>query len=244
MRDNDNKQYEDFNYEKFCEDYKSNRKVKAFLKYIDEKFEKCDKKEVLATLDENNIIDSLKTYISTGVQYQITAQNYFTYIVKLFDVLSSRFDIKNEIFIDKQRHTHLKERVKDVVSKLKESQIKKIKTRDEYLALMKEVYRVQEHLDRETILEEVLYDETKGKQHYRKLMSVIATKLLLDYGLKNRVLIHLNLTAYNSEKNILKINGVELPLGEEYIEPMKLYLEVRDYILNIPKSKQRNYLYQ
>jgi len=68
-------------------------------------------------MTEDQIISSLEYYISTGVKYQITANNYFTYLTMLFDDLYKTYGIGNRIFVDKRKYEKLAILVKEKAKK-------------------------------------------------------------------------------------------------------------------------------
>ena len=230
--------YEEFNYDRFCKENWYNRKKRIFLEYIDEVFGDLDKRNVLINLNEKNIVDSLKRYISMGAQSQRTARNYITYVTQLFDDLSQRYNIKNEIFINKDRYSELNEMVKPLIADLKEGISKEIASDDEFAVMRKEVNEVERTINRDRVVEEVVYKD-RG-DCFVDLLSVIATSLVLDFGFTNVELIKIKVNDYDIQNNTLWINGVVLQLPSFYLDLMKLYLEARE--LAVSKSSEKSEL--
>lgn len=219
--------YSEFDFNEFYNKHSYNVKTRTFLNYIDSKYS-SNKIDVLQKLNEEDILDSLKFYINTGVQYQITALNYFTYVIQLFDELSQKYNIKNRIFIDKEEFTDLNEKVKQFAETLKKSSLKEIASDDEYIQMRKEVEKVRNWIDADIVYEEIINRESGVSKHFRKLVSVLATYLVLDYGIKGNVLTNMEEVDYDITKNILCINGIDLSLSDTYRDVFKLYMDVRN----------------
>lgn len=230
------KEIQAFDFDNFYKEYSYNVKTRSFLEYIAQKYD-GDKINVLANLNEKDIINSLQCYIDTGVQYQITANNYFTYIKKLYDDLELKYGIKNSLFTDKGRFNTLSEQIKQFISKLKQSSLKEIASSEEYKQMRAEVDRVQGWVDENTVYEEIINRDSGITKHYIRLLSVIATRLVLDYGFKGNILTGIEKNDYDIEKNILHINGIDLNLSEDYKSVFNLYLEARDLAVSKNEDK-------
>ena len=89
-----------FNYDSFKTKYE-NKKTRTFFEYLEEYLEGEDKSYILENMTEEQIVSSLEHYISTGVKYQITANNYFSYITRIFDDLYKTYGIVNKLIADK-----------------------------------------------------------------------------------------------------------------------------------------------
>ena len=196
------------------------------MEYIDGVFGDLDKCNVLVALNEKNIIASLEHYISLGGHSRRSANSYITYVTQIFEDLSRKYNIKNELFINKDRYAELKESVKPLISMLNEGISKESASDDEYTTMLEEVNKVERTINRDSVIEEVIYKE-KG-DCFIDLLSVIATRLVLDFGFKNVVLTKIKITDYDVQNNTLWINGMVLPLTSVYRDLMKLYLEARE----------------
>lgn len=227
--------YEEFNYDRFYKENSYNRKKRIFLEYIDDVFGDLDKRNVLVALNEKNIIASLEHYISLGGQSQRSANSYITYVTQIFEDLSRKYNIKNELFINKDRYAELKESVKPLISMLNEGISKESASDDEYTTMLEAVNKVERTINRDSVIEEVIYKE-KG-DCFIDLLSVIATRLVLDFGFKNVVLTKIKITDYDVQNNTLWINGMVLPLTSVYRDLMKLYLEARELAVSKTQIK-------
>ena len=116
--------------------------------------------------------------------------------------------------------------VKPIIGVLKEGSSKEIASDDEFLAIQQEVKTVEYGIERDKVFEEVV--NKKRGNHFRKLVSVIATRLVLDFGLKGVELTKIKVQDYDVVNNSIWINGVVLPLSAVYCDSMKLYLEARE----------------
>ena len=226
-----NGSYEIFDYEKFCEEHKRNRKKRVFLNYVEEKFGSLDKRNVLVNLNSNDVIESLQRYISVGGQSQTTARNYFSYISMMFEELSRRYNIKNELFIDKEKYRLLKNEIETLVSTLKETNSKDVASDDEFETMQDEVEKVEYWLKQEEMNKRLIDSDVGRVKNYSKMLSVIAMNLVLDYGFKGNVLTTIRHEQYHEDTNILEVNGIIVPLREKYARLMNLYQRARMVIL-------------
>lgn len=222
-----------FDYDTFKLKYED-KKRRTFFEYIEENFGETDKKYILKNMSEEQIISSLEYYISTGVKYQITANNYFSYLTRLFDDLSKDYGIINNLFSNKTQYENLLKQVKQKTSQLKDSELKEIALDDDFL-------EVQESLRANMrALVEKLYNDEKVEIFIRKpnkassLKSMLATSLVFDLGLKGNVITAIKLQDYNCDENTLTINRIKIKLRSEYQLAIKIYLKYREYVL---KSK-------
>lgn len=231
---------ENFDYESFKAKY-VDKKRRTFFEYIDDKLEKNDKKYILENMTEDQIISSLEYYISTGVKYQITANNYFTYLTMLFDDLYKTYGIGNRIFVDKRKYEKLAILVKEKVKKLNEKEIKEIAPDDVF-------YVVQDDVRRElkSLVKQLREENTESSifmiKNVSNLMSLIAINLIFDYGFKGKVITTIKLSDYDINKNTLTINSVRIKLRDIYQEAVSIYLKQRKHIL-VSNNEDTDYFF-
>lgn len=220
-----------FNYDSFKTKYE-NKKTRTFFEYLEEYLEGEDKSYILENMTEEQIVSSLEHYISTGVKYQITANNYFSYITRIFDDLYKTYGIVNKLFADKTLYEILSNKIKRKVAHLKEKEIKEIAPDDEFIEIQKDIRNKLNDL-----LKQLIDDNEKEKfilkpKKASNLMSLIAINLVFDYGLKGNTIVAIKLNDYNIEKNILTINDIKIELRDVYREAINIYLKYRSRTLD------------
>ncbi|QNK41579.1 HNH endonuclease [Caproicibacter fermentans] len=227
---------------KECKRDNSNTKQKVFIEYLYKKFGVSEDNEefdndYFTQLNEDDLIESLEYYISIrSVTGQVTAKNYITYLTGFFKTLSDDYNIKNEIFTNVDMKSHFIERSHTVISKLKETENKDVATDKQYEDL---VDGIDKFLSNHSDVENEIYDEFRKSKYkdnnrlkiYPHFVSIITTKLVLKLALKALTIASLNVEDLNIEGATLYLNGTPLPLDEELVELLRIYLNIRTNIL-------------
>lgn len=245
----------EFSLKEYKKDPK-NTKEKVFIEFLYERFGDLSNdsevfdNEYFTLFDEGHLIESLKHYISKNhVTSQVTAENYITFITQFFNMLSDKYDIKNEIFVNKELYKSFISKSKEIISKLKESESKDIASDVQYEELNSGIENFLNKLSIDEIYDEI--NKFKDKSYadkkiyfkvYNRFVSIISTKLVMKFALANKTLTSLELNNLDMENEVLNVNGFKLPLDKELIELFKKYLEIRKYVLNL-QSKQQSTLF-
>ncbi len=229
-----------FDYDTFKLKYED-KKRRTFFEYIEENFGETDKKYILENMTEEQIISSLEYYISTGIKYQITANNYFTYLTILFDDLNKSYGIVNRIFVDKTLYEKLSVVVKEKVKKLNEKEIKEIAPDDIFYVVQGDIRSELKSLVK-NLSEEKTESSIFKLKNVSNLMSLIAINLIFDYGFKGKIITTIKLSDYDVNKNSLIINNIQIKLRDIYREAISIYLKQRDHIL-VSNNEKTEYFF-
>ncbi|EPR12044.1 hypothetical protein [Ruminiclostridium papyrosolvens] len=233
-----------------------NAKEKVFFEFLFERFgglayddEEFDS-ELFTIFDEEHLIESFEYYIAKNhITSQQTAENYITNITTFFDMLSNDYNIKNEIFVNKELYKSFLLKTKYIISKLNETKSKDVATSEQYEVLNYYIDNFLKTLSIEDIYDEInkFYDKKYSKKKvyiksYNRFVSSIATKLVMKYALANRNIAYLELKDLDLNYKILHVNGFELPLDDQLTNLLQEYIKIREQVLNI-HSKQKSTLF-
>ena len=225
-------------------------KLKFFINYLLNKYSLTGPiidDTVLMSVTEEDVIDSLEAYIPGNATAQITAQNFISNVKTFFSDLNSIHSIRCDLFMDNERLRHLSERAESITAELRVSIPKGVASDDQYENLLNGIYKYIS-----TFREDDLYADidsfhtgsSKNAKNYILFVSVIATKLVLNYALSNKSLIKLDLDSIDMINSTIHINNLYLPLYD--IELRKLfgiYLSIREYIFKINGKMDNNRLF-
>lgn len=225
----------------------SNTKIKVFIEFLYEKFglsidDQSFDNDYFLLFNEDDLIESLNYYIyKNSVTAQITANNYVTYITDFFEMLSDKYNIRNDIFINVDRRNNFMLKVKEIVSLLKQTENKEIASDDQYEKLNSDIDNFLSTCNERDIIAQI--NDLKGKEIktyfiYHRFVSVVAIKLVMSFALKNKTVISLNASDLDMEKKNLSVNGISLPLNTELLKLLEMYLRIREFILRINLIKE------
>ncbi len=233
-----------------------NTKEKVFIQFLYERFgglptdtEEFDN-DYFTLLDEGHLIESLNYYISKNrVNKQSTAGDFITYTTQFFEMLSEEYDLKNEIFVNKELYKNFIIKSKEIISKLKETENKGIASDQQYEDLNNGIEKYLKKFSKQAIYDEInkFRDVAYAKKTiyfniYHRFVSTITIKLVMKFALSNLTLISLKTNDLDMENEVLKVKNFRLPLDEELMELLSTYLEIREYVLSI-QSKQQSILF-
>lgn len=165
----------------------SNTKIKVFIEFLYEKFglsmdDQSFDNDYFLLFNEDDLIESLNYYIyKNSVTAQITANNYVTYITDFFEMLSNKYNIRNDVFINIDRRNNFMLKVKEIVSLLKQTENKEIASDDQYEKLNSDIDNFLSTCNERDIIAQI--NDLKGKEIktyfiYHRFVSVIAVKLV------------------------------------------------------------------
>ncbi|WP_207650063.1 hypothetical protein [Desulforamulus ferrireducens] len=173
-----------------------------------------------------------------------------TYITQYFDMLSEKYNIKNEIFVNKELYKNFISRSKDIISKLKESESKDIASDEQFEELnigienflkkklsIEQIYNEINRFRDKTYINKKIYFKM-----YNRFVSSITTKLVLKFALDNITITSLEVNCLDLKNKVINVKGFKLPLDSELTELLTKYLEIREYVLNL-QSKIQNVLF-
>lgn len=217
-------------------------KIKEFNKFLCDEFKIENVNEgidvyFLGEIDIEFIIRGLNRYIeANNVSAQNTADTFVTAVYELLIHVERKYGAKNGILSDMDKHKEFLERTKEVTSKLRSTISKDIATDDDFEKLVNcvDLY-LEEHDDIESELSNeinlLITSKREKLWHYPNFISIIATKLLMEYGLKYNVIISLNVNDVDLENRNIIINGILLPIHSDLVGLLKIYMPIRKQLV-------------
>ncbi|WP_126981268.1 hypothetical protein [Acetobacterium bakii] len=242
----------DFNLEEY-KNTKINKKIRAFIEYLYEKFGVSDDdgefdNEYFSLLSVDDLIESLNYYIENyPVNAQITGDNYISFVTRFFKMLMDDYEIKNEIFMDIGLKNQFFIKAKKIISSLKETENKSCATDEQYEKLNEGINDfLRNNFSVDTIYDGIQnYNDgfkagaIKKPKNYYRFVSIIPIKLIMKFALGNSIVISLKLEDLDIENGVLTIDSaIRLPLDEELIGLLKMYLEIRKYVLSFCTAQE------
>jgi hypothetical protein len=236
-----------FNLEEYRKN-KNNAKINIFSEYLYQKFEILDKNiafdnNIFSLLNTSDLIESLEYYIAENhVTAQVTADNYISYIRELFDVLSKNYNIKNDVFFNKDLNDDFTLKTKEIISKLRKTENKDCADDDQYERLNIGIEKFLTTYNEQMIFEEIKkFKDDSNKttmKNYNPFVSILPTKLVMKFGLKNITVSNIELQQINLETKHLYIKNFVLPLDNELLDLFSKYLRVREYVIKLYNSSE------
>ncbi|BCN29550.1 hypothetical protein [Anaeromicropila herbilytica] len=243
-------------YSKLIEPHKAT-KIKEFNKFLCNEFNIENINEgidvyIFEEIDIDFIIRGLNCYIeANNVSAQNTADTFVAAVYELLVHVEQKYGTKNNILSNIDKHKEFMEKTKEVTSKLRSTVSKDIATDDDFEKLVNCVdLFLEEHDDIESELSNeinLLISNRRNKLwHYPNFISIIATKLLMVYGLKYNVIISLNVNEVDLENRNIIINGILLPINSDLVALLKIYMPIRKQLVthynNIHKKLLVSYI--
>ena len=229
----------------------TNAKIKAFIEYLYFNYKVSDDEEFdndyFMLFTDDDLIKSLEYYIEKNkVTAQITADNYISAIKKFFKLLSEKYNIKNDIFINIDLNSIFTLKSKKIISTLEETVSKDYASNDQYQELISYIDDYLKNLDEQSIFDDIKMckenSESKKSKHYTgdyyKFVSILSLKMIMKLALGNRIAVLLELNDFDFELNCLHIKNFILPLDDELLILIKKYIKIREYILDIYKKQE------
>lgn len=220
----------------------SNAKKRVFIEYLFEKYGGSDEgedfsNEYLSQINVDELIDSLQYYIEkNNVTSRIAANNYITYISEFFTKDLSKYGIKNNVFTDISLNNKFISEAKEIISELKENEIRGIASDDDYEKLNNGIDDFLKQLDVNDIYEEIInYKDKKigNIKIYNRFISAIGIKLIMKFSFGNATTISLEYKDLDIETRTIAAKGFTFVLDEEILTLFKIYLPIREYILTL-----------
>ncbi|HHU71151.1 MAG TPA: hypothetical protein GXZ21_03845 [Clostridiales bacterium] len=204
--------------------------------------------EYFTLLSIDDLVESLKRYISSSAKAQTTANNYVTYVSAFFDMLMRDYQIENPIFSNVKLKDEFLSRCKEIIVTLREVEPKDIMTEEQYENLNNGINNYIGKLGIGDIIDEVnrIYQGMQeGKElytaNYHIFVSIIPVKLIDRFALSNLAVISLETSCLDLENRYINLNGLILPLNEELMGLLNTYIEIRKYILNLYNIDEKKF---
>jgi len=235
----------EFIIEEYYEKYQKKTYLDVFFDFLKDKFEsdKIDD-EYFTLVNEADLLESLDYFIlARKVTARSTASAYIGKLRTLFKDLEKDYGITNDIFINGNFMPMFDEKVKNRISVLNETIDKNLATDEQYNAVVDAIIDFDNEYSYEKVVEGIdqyLVENSVNAslRPFRKLCSICATQLVIEYGLKNNVIRDIKLTDIDLTNNIIKRGKYSIPLSKMLRKNIERYIQIRDYILLNTKRTQ------
>ena len=201
----------EFIIEEYYEKHQKKTYLDVFFDFLKDKFEsdKIDD-EYFTLVNEADLLESLDYFIlARKVTARSTASAYIGKLRTLFKDLEKDYGITNDIFINGNFMPMFDEKVKNRISVLNETIDKNLATDEQYNAVVDAIIDFDNEYSYEKVVEGIdqyLVENSVNAslRPFRKLCSICATQLVIEYGLKNNVIRDIKLTDIDLTNNIIK----------------------------------------
>ena len=219
------------------------RKVKFFLGCLttDMGDDVLDNLDILSNLGKDYLLQSFGRYISESPSKQ-AAGDYRRTMLNLCEAVCKDFDLKSEFLESATETNNFTETVKEWIELLEEPRSRECISFEEYEALDSEIQDVFSIYDLENQIINSIEIRNYKPNYYGRLVSAIALKLIQKYGLDNKTISNLRMDDLNMEERIILANGFRLPINEELLSCVELYLKFRDLVVTKAKI-ETNFLF-
>lgn len=201
---------------------------------------------LFASLDVDDLLVSLISFMEDSDSFsKKTASQYIGNLKLLFKYLYDFYQIKNNnIYINGNFTPEFNIEAKKIIEYYNDANDKGTADEDSYKALKSKIadlengYSYQEAVKG---IDEFLYNNsTKGISLYRDIVSICATRMVIEFAFKNEVIRDLTINDVDLEKNIIKRGRYALSISSELKNDLSEYLVVRKYLLDaLEKTQER-----
>ncbi|MFO1443298.1 hypothetical protein KDN24_08755 [Bacillus sp. Bva_UNVM-123] len=210
------------------------RKIEVFFEFLtaDYGVNENNYKEVLRGIDNIAITKSIEFYVKKySISFKNTIDLYISAIKSYFEFLNKNLDIRNDNFDSAISFSAIKNSIDNKIIELG-LETTELKSPITEQAFTKILNRCDGILNTYTLYF-LLENRGKSKKNPVQIFtSAIVTKLVMLTGIKNQVIDTIKLKDYDSELNIITINNFSIHLPNGLGKQMKLYLELRNCIVD------------
>lgn len=188
-----------------------------------------------AFLNETDLLESLNYYIKRNkVTAKVTAKAYIGNLRKFFAVLENQYNVHSDIFVNGDFLPSLLEKTNQIVSLLNDKENSNIASDEKYSEFLQKIEEIQSKYSYLEAIKEIdNYVKTKTiPNHFRWIISVCASQMVIEYGFRNSVIISLKLNDIDLEQNVIKRGKYTLPILPKLKNDLSKYIEIRQYLLN------------
>jgi len=231
-------------------------KMRVLCEYLVAKFSEGDYDKFdnsnLIRMTEMDIIDSLNFYIkyNGSEKTRATGDFYIATVTKFFDWIRKEHGIVNPIFLNKDSAEKLNSKLRHITSQLKAKEDKGVISDNEFDELNDYITSYLSSFFEGDIRDEIKSAISKGKVgfdikynnrlvvKYNRLISVIAVKMALLYGIQNDDVAKLKMNDFGQIENTLRINKIIIPVKDaELAKAFTIYMKLRNELLiHYPES--------
>lgn len=196
--------------------------------------------EVFALLNENDLLESLIYYIERNkITSKQTAKAYLGNVKNLFSNLEGFYQISNSVYVNGNFLPNFELEAGKIIANLNATIDKEIATDDEYEETLKSINELSAQYSfdaaKKGIDKYIDIDNqnslSDGPDMFRRIRSICATMLVLEYGLKNETIRDMKTSELDLSSNIIKRGKYELQLSADLKNSFNEYLRIRDYLL-------------
>lgn len=233
-----------FNLAEFARENK-NTKLRFFIEFLLKEYKLTSyadfNNELIKGFDEDFLVRSLQYYIDKQrITAKITANNYITYLTSFFNRLANDYGLVNPVFWNPDQKTSFLEKARRIIFTLNDKPEIEVASKQEYddvCAIITDFSNDLAHINKEILeqLKVVIPDFTpetsRSTGKYTYLLSSVASKLALLYGLKNDVIASIKFDDINLDAKTLQRDKYTLPIDDELELLLREYFTCRQIIL-------------
>ena len=188
-----------------------------------------DTPDIFSVLDKDFFLDTIESYIAEMQPARNVAESYKRTVLELSEEICNYYMISNDFLNDHSERTDLDRFTAELFSNLKPVENRVCMSIDDYVALENEfrIFLNTENLDY-LIIQSI--KNSREQNHYGKLVSAIAFKLVHQFGLGNNAIAKIKLIDFSVQDKTIRVNNFILPLDDELFSNLKLYLQSRTVV--------------
>ena len=208
-------------------------KVRFFLMCLKENFGDgiFDSLAVFGKLDKNDLLKCFERYVVESPSKQ-AAGDFRRTMLALCEKICVDYRLENDFLKNAKEINDFNETVKVWIELLEEPQSRECMSSADYKILDTEIQALFDTYNLEDKINDSITIKNYKPNYYGRLVSAIALKLIQKFGLDNKVVPNLKISDLNMQDRIINVNGFQLPMNEEIVSCMKLYLKYREQIVN------------
>lgn len=214
-------------------------KAQFFIDYLKRYFgdsleEGLDSPVIFSIIDKDFLIENIRQYIKENYPAKSVAESYRRTVLELCDRVSQDFPIDNHFLDSHSERNDFIQITDNLLGNLKPPETRIAISPQEYKELQKEF---QHFLSDEALIAkiEASLASNRARNDYGRFVSAIAFKLIDTFGLDNKTIANLKISAMDLGAEILHVNSFDLPLDHDLVSNLKTYLKFRSSILEKKK---------
>lgn len=189
-----------------------------------------DTPDIFAVLDKEFLLDCINFYILEMNPAKGVAEDYRRTILQLCKEVCSHYRINNTFIESAAEQEHFLVITAERFRNLKKSKNRERISPIELKILNDAIKNFLNDEDLEIKIKNSINTQKTKDNVYRSFVSIIALKLVREYGLSNKTIANLNLKDLNIDDKILIANGFNLYLNDDLIHDFKLYINSRELV--------------
>lgn len=205
--------------------------------------------EDFALLNVNELKESLEYYIRRNkITAKQTANTYVGNLKRFFFNLENHYQVHNDVYINRDFIPAFWEEIDSIIFKLNDTVNTGTATDDEYESLVSKIDHAENQYSYdEAVLEIDNYVEDSSNNRldgFHHILSVCASRLVIEYGMSNRVIRSIKTNDVDLENSIIIRGRYSLPISTELKRSLVDYVKLREYLLNKLNKTQELFFIQ